>query len=278
MELSQRREKLLKRLSASRTRAREGRVLVEGVRAVEEVLGTTAVVDFAVVSPKLAMTEGGRRILQRLSGEGMAGGGSPAVEVVDVDDASLPGLAGTENPQGVLLVCGEPAWTLDDLPEAGPLVVLDAIQDPGNVGTLIRSAAAFGFRAVIALDGTGDPWGAKTVRASSGTVFRIPVGRAGCEDTMAALVSGGWRILAAAADGTILGATPEVSTEEGVSTGAERRKKVALVLGNEGAGVRDDVRRAAHETIAIRMSADVESLNVGIAGSILMHELTRGDG
>jgi len=263
MELSQRREKLLKRLSASRTRAREGRVLVEGVRAVEEVLGTTASVDFAVVSPKLAMTEGGRRILERLPSTGV-------IEVVDVADEKLPDLAGTENPQGVLLVCEEPAWGLDDLPDEGPVVVLDAIQDPGNVGTLIRSAAAFGFRGVVALDGTGDPWGAKAVRASSGSVFRIPVGRARCDEAMVAFASRGWRVLAAAADGVALGRVPDGSIEH-----REQVRKVALVLGNEGAGVRDAVRAAADATVAIRMAAEVESLNVGIAGSILMHELTR---
>lgn len=256
-------------------------MLVEGVRAVEEVLATDAEVVFAVVSPRLAMTEGGRRILGGLSASDGRGAGAGeadsasrrVVEVVDVEDEELPGLAGTEQPQGVLLVCEEPEWDVERLPDSGRVLVLDAIQDPGNVGTLIRSAAAFGFDAVIALDGTGDPWGAKAVRASAGSVFRLPVGRVSCGEALVALDSNGWRILAAAAEGVAL----RGDGGDGPGRTGRGAGKVALVLGNEGAGVRDEVRRAASETVAVRMSGQVESLNVGIAGSILMHELTRED-
>jgi TrmH family RNA methyltransferase len=260
MELSQRRGRLVKRLAASKTRAKEGLVLVEGVRAVTQVLDASSTVSFAVTSPRLVATVDGGALAARLARE------DSVFDVIQVTDGDLTLLSATDHPQGVLLICEEPEASFEQLlAEAGKLLVLDAVQDPGNVGTLIRSAVAFGMNGVVALDGTGDPFGAKAVRASAGTTFLIPVVRCTAEEAIGGFASIGLPLLVASAEGEV---------RRRALTSA---KGFALALGNEGAGTREAVRSAAAGTIAVEMTGPVESLNVGIAGSILMHELTRAD-
>lgn len=255
MGLSQRKARLLKRLAVNRSRAKEGLVPVEGVRAAGEALAAGAGVAFAAVSPRLTSTEEGRALRGRL--DELTG-----VEVVETSDAEMADLADTEHPQGVLLVCREPDGELADAVRAHRrLLVLDAVQDPGNVGTLVRSAVAFSFDVVVALDGTADPWSAKAVRASVGTAFHVPVVRAAADEALAALEKAGLPIFVASAEGSGGVRPPEGG--------------FALVVGNEGAGVRASIRAAASATVAVPMSGPAESLNVGIAGSILMSDFSR---
>lgn len=259
MELSQRRSRLVKRLAASKPRAKEKTVLVEGVRAVTQALAASVSVSFVVTSPRLVATASGSVLGARLASD------HSVFDVIQVADSELDLLSATDHPQGVLLVCEEPEASLEQiLAEAGKLLVLDAVQDPGNVGTLIRSAVAFGMSGIVALDGTGDPFGAKAVRAAAGTTFHIPVVRCTAENAVGGFTSIGLPLLVASAEGEELPRAPTWANG------------FALVLGNEGAGIREAVRSAATSTIAVEMTGPAESLNVGIAGSILMHELTRG--
>ncbi len=246
-------------------------VLVEGLRAVEEALDAGARASFAVTSPRLRSGEIGRTLLSRLGEASGAGSTGGPIDVVDVGDTELDGLAATESPQGILLVCQEPGAGLDDLTYDRPVLVLDAIQDPGNVGTLIRSAVAFGMTGIVTLDGTADPWGAKAVRASAGMAFRLPIVRCDVDAALAAFAENKVQVLVAAAGD---GAVAETSSVVG-SVARMPRRDVALVLGNEGRGVRDRVRAAADGTVSVEMSGSAESLNVGVAGSILMHDLMR---
>jgi TrmH family RNA methyltransferase len=225
---------------------------------VAEALDAGAEPSFVVTSPRLRDTPAGRDLAARLAD----------LECVEVADAEIAALADTEHPQGVLLVCREPALGPADLPPTGLLLVLDAVQDPGNVGTLVRSAVAFGFDGVLCLDGTVDPWGAKAVRASAGMVFRIPVVSLAGTEAAALLASLGCPVLVASAEG--------IPVEEVVSRGGStERDGWTLVVGNEGAGVREELRAVASAVVAVPMSGPAESLNVGIAGSILMQQIAR---
>ena len=254
MVLSQRRASLLKRLAARRQRERERLVLVEGVRTVSEALDAEAQIRFAVVSQRLRLSESGRKLEARLLASGC--------EVTGIDDHGLAEVSSTESPQGVLAVCEQSESTLDQVIAARcPILVLDALQDPGNVGTLIRSAVAFGFNGIIALDGTTDPWGSKVVRASAGALFRASIALASAEAAGRALLEAGRTVLVAAVEGNDL---------------SQRPRDVVLVVGNEGTGVRAGVRQMADATISVPLEGPVESLNAGIAGSILMHQLTQG--
>lgn len=254
MALSQRRTAIIGRLKSRKTRQREGLVLVEGVRACAEAIAAGASVSFGITSPRLDTTEAGAALRRTLDGH----------DVESVEDEDLARLADTRTPQGVLLACREPTTGLDEL-EGRRFLVLDAIQDPGNVGTLIRSAVAFGLDGVVCLDGTVDPWSPKAVRASAGLVFRCAVVLASAPAALARLAELDVPILVASATGG--------RASEGGAAGAH---EFALVVGNEGAGVRPDVRAAAGAEVSVRMTGPVESLNAGIAGSILMHTLSRG--
>jgi TrmH family RNA methyltransferase len=255
MPLSQRRRQLVGRLRNRKGRERERQVLVEGVRAVGEALAGGAEFAFACISPRLDDLGGGPALVEALHGAG--------VEVISLVDDELASLSDTDRPQGVLAVCREPGRDLPALEEDGRYLVLDAIQDPGNVGTLIRAAVAFDLDAVLALDGTADPWSPKAVRASAGLTFRLPVHSLAASRAVELLLEAGVELLAAAAEGTDV---RELSPAGGW----------ALAVGNEGAGVREALRGACRHTVAIRMPGPAESLNAGIAGAILLHALSGG--
>jgi TrmH family RNA methyltransferase len=254
MSLSQRKAHLVGRLRHRKTREREGLVLAEGIRAVGEALGAGAQPEFAVVSPRLETLAWGADLLGRLR--------SCVAEVERVGDGELEAMADTERPQGVLVVFRQPRWDGASLLAGGRYLVLDAVQDPGNVGTLVRASTAFGMDGVVALDGTADPWGPKAVRASAGTVFRTPVHQAGTDRTVELLADAGIPVLVAEASGTDVAALPFQPTW-------------ALAVGNEGAGVREALRSVARRSVRIPMPGPAESLNAGVAGAILLYALTR---
>lgn len=230
--------------------------MVEGVRAAEEALDAALPIEFALCAPAIEETERGRALASRLAAAGVA--------IERIPDRELAGLADTDTPQGVLLVCVQPRRSLDDLAVSPvtTLLVCDAVQDPGNLGTLVRCAAAFAAAGVVALDGTVDPWNAKAVRASAGAAFRLPVILERWPAVRDWLAARGIELLVADASG------------EDVA-GLQRRGPLALVVGNEGAGVRAEIRRAAARAVAVPVEGRVESLNVATAGAILLYELTR---
>ena len=176
----------------------------------------------------------------------------------------LAEVADTDHPQGVLLVCRQPVVELAGLPMKGAILVLDAIQDPGNLGTLVRSACAFALDGVVVLDGSTDPWGAKAVRASAGSAFRVPIWSAPMASTIDALNIRGAEVFVASGEG-----------RPAAEVFGAKAPLMAVVLGNEGTGVRAELRELAHDTVAVPMRGATESLNVGVAGSILMYEWTR---
>lgn len=183
----------------------------------------------------------------------------PAEEVTVTEFAEF---AGTVTPQGILAVADIPSWSLEDA-QTPNLVVLDAVQDPGNVGTLIRAAEALGAGAVVCLPGTADAWSPKTVRAASGSSFRLPVVDATVPDVVDWCEKHGSSLLAAASGG-------EPAHRDRASGG------IALVLGNEGAGVSAEVLEAADSVVGIPLFAGTDSLNVAIAGAILMDRMFGG--
>ena len=252
--LSQRREHLVGRLRVRKSRARENAVLVEGVRAASEALKSSVAVAFAIVSSRLSASASGRELKKRLGD----------VEVIVVEDRKLGQISDTAQSQGVLLVCEEPPADLDLVQSPGRHIVLDGLQDPGNTGTLIRSAVAFGLDSVICLDGTVDPWLPKAVRASAGMIFQIPVVRADTQKFLSHLSHVQIPLYVAETGGQDV-------------TACSAPSSFALALGNEGFGIRPTLRHAATNMIAVSMRGEADSLNVAMAGSILLYGLTRGE-
>lgn len=256
MALSKAKNKLLERLRSPRLRPREEAFLVEGIRGAREVLRATLPlrVRFGLVSAVLGRSPGGRELLDSLA--------NAPFPVEELPEAELEAVSDLERPQGVILVVSEPENPLT-LVKAGPdtrVLLLDGIQDPGNAGTLIRAARAFGLDGVFALDGTVDPWNPKVVRSAAGSMAHIPVARVPWTDAADWLGK--------------LGASLFVADPGGVDVrGFRPRTPWALAVGNEGAGPRREVLEKARRVLAIPMAPGVDSLNAGMAGAILLFTL-----
>ena len=170
-------------------------------------------------------------------------------------------LAGVQSPQGVFAVLGRPAASFAALPQNGRFLALERVQDPGNVGALIRSAAAFGFDGVILSPGCADVYSPKVLRASMGAAGRLPVVTVpSLPDALAQLASQGVTCLAAALQNSQpLGSVP------GSYAGG-----VCLVIGSEGQGLSESVAAACQAAVRIPITDLVESLNASVAGSVLL--------
>jgi TrmH family RNA methyltransferase len=244
---------LARDLRRRKAREREGVFVVEGIRAVEELLRSSLVVRGLLVAPKLIDSPRGVALVESAKAKG--------IEVADVDEKEFRSAAETESPQGIVAIAETPLRSLESLPASGPfrLLLLDAVQDPGNVGTIIRTAAALGAHATLALPGSVDVWNAKVVRSAMGAHFHHPAFHATWEDVQAFLVRTSTPLWAADADGVTI-------TDRGPA-------RLALAVGNEGGGLSPAIRAAADRVISLPITTMVESLNVAVATGILLYEL-----
>jgi TrmH family RNA methyltransferase len=140
------------------------------------------------------------------------------------------------------------------------MLVLDAVQDPGNVGTLVRTGAALGSSAVVALSGTADVWNAKAVRAAAGAHFVIPTVQCTVDELVPLLKAKTIALWGTAADGAPVDSVKPPA-------------RLALAFGNEGAGLSAAVRAATERMVALPMSSGIESLNVAVAAGIALYAL-----
>jgi len=251
---------LIRDLHRRRGRERRGLALAEGVRLVEEALAGGIAIRGAAVSPALESTTRGKTLKASLA--------QRSIRVDEVADAELESLADTEHPQGVVAVIEPRRWALEDIRLSGgsAILVLDEVQDPGNVGTLLRTALGLGAAGAIALKGTADLTNPKVIRSAMGASFRLPAVPASAEEFLAWARLQRSEIWVADIQGEPPHRLPRRSAE---------RPPVSLVLGNEGAGLSPALEAAAHRRVAIPLSGEVESLNVAVAGSILLYEVTR---
>ena len=229
----------------------DGHCLAETFRLLEEAIRSGCEIG-AVLG-----AESARRRLESLTG------GLEAARLVILPDALFRELASTETSQGVVALVRPPEWKVEDLSRRHPLVVvLDGIQDPGNAGSIVRAAEAFGSSGLIFLKGTVDPFNPKAVRASAGSLFRIPVLHGfDAARTRRLLDAGRLRVYAAAAEA---GSPPEK---------IDMIAPCAIVIGSEGHGVSAELREGAS---AVRIPTDrVESLNAAVAAGILLYEARR---
>jgi TrmH family RNA methyltransferase len=241
-----------------RRRGRERRALslAEGVRLLEEALDAGITPRGAAVAPALEGTPRGVALKQRLT--------ALQVPLEAVDDLELAKLADTEHPQGIVAVIEPPVWELGQLPidRGSVFMVLDGVQDPGNVGAVARTALGLGASGMIALSGTADVASPKALRGSMGALYRLPHTQATPE---------GFLEWATAANIELWNTTMDGAP---VST-VRRSGPIALLLGNEGAGVRPELAARARQSVSVPLRHGVESLNVAVAAGILLYEVTR---
>lgn len=245
-------------LTRRRARERQGLFVCEGVRTVEELLRSPLRVRGAVVSPQLGQTARGQALGGELRKRGIA--------LQEVTPSELASAAETETPQGVVVIAEVPERPLAALPEGPRYLVLDGVQDPGNVGTILRTAAALGVTATLAMPGTVDLWNAKVVRSAMGAHFHHFA------------TSGTWEELDAFVRGReiTLWAADAAGTPLDELTSAERLpERLALVVGNEGGGLSSYARERSSRLVALPIASTVESLNVAVAAGILLYQLRR---
>lgn len=184
-----------------------------------------------------------------------------------ITDSVSGTISQTKNSQGVYCICAMPQAE-PELVFPGRFVLLDRIQDPGNLGTIIRCAEAFGVTQLLLSQGCADIWSPKVLRSTMGSVFRQPVAvAASLAGTVAALCDNGVQVYAAALDTTAV--TPEKMTQ---GSGG-----IAVVVGNEGSGVSQQVLEQCSGRVYIPMTPAIESLNAAAAATVLMWELARCD-
>lgn len=245
---------LARDLRRRRARERQKLFVAEGVRAVQELLASPLLVRGVLAGPQLTDAPRGTVLLDSARQRN--------VELTYVDEREFASAAETDSPQGVLAVAEIPERRLDDLvlPHRPRLVVLDAVQDPGNVGAILRTAAALGAPAVVAMPGTVDLWNAKVVRSAMGALFHSPAFMSTWAELDTFRARQGLVLWGADADGTPL-------------ERLQPADRLALVVGNEGAGLSAEARARVEQSVSIPIRSTVESLNVAVATGIILYQL-----
>ena len=253
---------LLKQLRQAFSRAQrtaEGDCAIEGLRMIEEAIRSG--LRFRAVFFRESAQDRAERLLPQIGAH---------VETLLLPDKLFDASVPSETPQGVAALVRLKEFSLDGVLETerlrvGPIMALAGLQDPGNLGTIIRSAEAFGSAGIILGEGTVSPLNAKAVRASAGSIFRLPVvaAAAGLEDVVTQLRTKSVRLIA-------------TSSHKGTPIDqADLTGPLAVFIGSEGSGLARGLMTQMDEVVAIPHTPQVESLNAGVAGSITLYEAAR---
>jgi TrmH family RNA methyltransferase len=249
----------LRQAFAKAERDQEGDCAIEGLRIVEEAIRSG--LRFRAVFFKDSAQNLAERLLPQIGSH---------VETILLPDSLFDASVPSETPQGVAALVRLKEFSIEDLMErlqVGPLIVLVGVQDPGNVGTILRSAEAFGSAGVVIGEGTVSPLNSKVIRASAGSIFRLPVilakAQGGMEKISARMRKDNVRMIATSSHkGTALDA-------------AGLTGPCAVLIGSEGSGLPRNLLAQVDELVAIPHATQVESLNAGVAGSIVLYEAAR---
>lgn len=241
-------------LKQKKYRQQQGLFLAEGLRTVEEAVryGNVKSVFYTAIEDDRT-----RSVLEEAA--------SKQVQLICVSEAVLKKIADTETPQGVIAVCETGKAGLEELLATGKmLLVLDRVGDPGNIGTMLRTADAAGLGGLVLLKGSADIYAPKTVRASMGSLFHLPV-VSGVSETefVSSARKAGYELLVTSLDGA-----------DNLYK-ADLRGRLAFVMGNEANGVTDSLLEAADKRVFIPMQGRAESLNVAMAAGVVMFEALR---
>lgn len=244
------RVKQLRAAFAGQARLSGGMVAIEGDNLLGEALRSGMVLKTIFVSE--------RRELPRFVPR--------SIEVIWLSEDVFGSVVETQSPQGIAALLVPPVRSLEDVLTGTPLILVAAgLQDPGNLGTLVRSAEAFGATGVATTPGTVSAWNQKALRASAGSLFRVPVVGVTLEE-LAELKSRGLALMAAVA---------EDSRDAVEAQDTEFVGSTAILIGNEGAGLSGELLELADVQVTIPCPGKVESLNAAVAGSLLLYEASR---
>lgn len=231
--------------------------ILEGIRNAEMVIAKNISVQMCFFTQKAFTNERGKSILEQLN--------CPCFEV---PEHIYQKISDTQSPQGLMLILPIQNHNLDDLStinKSGLYLILDRLQDPGNIGTIIRTADAMGVKAIICLNGTADIYSPKVVRSAMGSLFNLPIiTKISEQDLLSFCQNHNLTLYATALDNS-------AKTSWDISYPQD----CAIILGNEANGVSDNLLDKCNAKIYIPMKGDAESLNVANAGSMIMYEYCR---
>jgi TrmH family RNA methyltransferase len=256
-QITSRQNPLVKRMQRVRDGAEPGLLFAEGPKLVEEAVASGVALDAILYTPAFADTDHGRELLRQVAMTRCRGAVVP--------NAVMRAVADVETPQGVVAIAARPRFEVDDtLSDRALAVLLDGVQDPGNVGAIVRAAEAAGASGVLTTPGTAEPYGPKALRSSMGSAFRIPIARRATPAVIArAAEARGVRLLAASSGS----GTPY--------TEVDWTRPTILMIGNEGAGLSLAARERASEVVTVPLAEPVESLNAAVAAGIMLFEAVR---
>lgn len=243
--------KLIRALQGRAKERREaGAFLAEGVRLVEEAVSSNWGFRFALFDETLS--ERGKSQVEGL--------GSRGVDVEEVSASVMKSLSETESPQGILAVLNETQLPIPNYCDF--ILIPDQIRDPGNLGTLLRTAAAAGVQAVLLPPETTDAFAPKVIRSGMGAHFRLPIHSMTWDEIKRFCDSANQRVYLADMDGQSCWET-------------NLCQPLALIIGNEAEGASESAKQLANQIISVPMTGMIESLNAGVAGSVLIFEVVR---
>jgi TrmH family RNA methyltransferase len=240
----------------------EGVLVAEGVHLAQAALASRARVEFAIVSPRLMSSSEGALLRRGLD--------EARVQVIETTDRVLDSIQDAQSPQPIMLVVVRSPVTLEEVlsPERGPQLVVVAcdLQDPGNLGSMLRTADAAGATGGVILGDGVDPFHPRAVRASMGSVFRMPMVRATDREAVSACRELGIRLLGTATD------------SGSFYDSADLTIPVAVLFGREGSGLADERLAEMDAIVRVPMRSGVESLSVGAAAAVILFEAQRQRG
>lgn len=248
--------KHVKSLQVKKYRDELGEFVIEGEKLIEEALAYGAELSFAVFGEEFALTEVGMRIFQQLQARKIA--------VYTVEEKLFGDISETQTPQGAMAIVKKPVSHLDEIMKREMLrfVLLDEVRDPGNLGTIVRTADACNLDAVLLLKGCVDIYNGKSVRSTMGSLFHIPViQNLDTQELLKRLKDSGV---------ATIGADPH---SKGSVIDLKSMDKCAIVIGNESKGMGDGIKEQLEYRVSIPMPGKAESLNAGIAAAIMMYEI-----
>lgn len=243
-----------RKLREKKYRDQQNLYWIEGIHLLNEVLKSDGKIVTVVVTSLGLLNPEVKELLKRCNDRG--------IQLFEISESVGKHLFETETPQGV-------GATIEKIKReiiassflSGTFLLLDRVQDPGNVGTLIRSAEAAGAIGVALTSGCADPWSGKVLRASMGSVFRVPLFTDFKSVQLEEMKWAGWKVYGTAAEGSRDYRDVDFS------------KQCVLILGSEGKGISAELTGGIDESLKIPMCQPVESLNVAVAGSILLFEM-----
>lgn len=248
--------KLVRKLASKKARDEENLIVIEGINLVREAMQRQIDIKFILVSDEHEQDDFLRTCIDE-----------NRLEICQVPENIFSKIVDAENGIGIIAVIAKPSIDLESgsyVSEQGNVLVLDRVQDPGNIGTMIRTAVAAGYEMVVTVKGTADVYSPKVLRSTAGMIFDIPIVQVDDATSLGKLLRE-------------FGKKIVVTTVDGGKTYFSQNLKhgIALIIGNEGNGVSDEVLKLADIKVTIPMKGGIESLNAGVSAAILMYETIR---